>query len=62
MSSTQGQPPCEHTVRSGDTFSELAIAYYGDGSDAMSNKIAGANPGVSPTSLQVGQKLKIPPK
>ncbi|AFZ05558.1 Peptidoglycan-binding lysin domain protein [Oscillatoria nigro-viridis PCC 7112] len=60
MSSKQGQPPCQHNVESGDTFSNLALAYYGDGSDANANKIAGANPGVSPTSLQIGQKLQIP--
>lgn len=60
MSTKQGQPPCEHTVQAGDTFSNLALAYYGDGSDAMAKKIADANPGVSPTSLKIGQKLKIP--
>jgi len=60
MSKKQGTPPCQHTVESGDTFSNLALAYYGDGSDAMSNKIAGGNPGVSATNLQIGQKLQIP--
>ena len=60
MSNKQCTPECQHTVESGDTFSNLALAYYGDGSDAMSNKIADANPGVSPTSLQIGQKLQIP--
>ena len=49
-----------HTVVSGDTFSSLAAAYYGNGSDANASKIAGANPGVNPTSLQVGQTLQIP--
>ncbi len=28
MSSKQGPPPCQHTVESGDTFSNLALAYY----------------------------------
>jgi LysM repeat protein len=60
MSKKQGQPPCDHKVEDGDTFSNLALAYYGDGSDAMSKKIADANPGVSPTNLKIGQKLKIP--
>jgi nucleoid-associated protein YgaU len=60
MSRKQGQPPCPHTVESGDTFSNLALAYYGNGSDANANKIAGANPGVSSTSLQIGKTLQIP--
>ena len=60
MSKKQGQPPCDHKVEAGDTFSNLATAYYDDSSDAMSKKIADANPGVSPTGLEVGQKLKIP--
>ncbi|OUL29082.1 LysM domain-containing protein [Nostoc sp. 106C] len=60
MSNKQGQPPCDHKVEAGDTFSNLAAAYYGDSSDAKSKKIADANPGVSPTGLQIGQMLKIP--
>ena len=60
MSTKQGQPPCDHKVEAGDTFSNLAAAYYNDGSDEMSKKIADANPGVSPTGLEVGQTIKIP--
>ena len=60
MSTKQGTPKCNHKVESGDTFSNLAAAYYGDGSDAQAKKIADANPGVSATSLQVGQQLTIP--
>jgi len=60
MSKKQGNPPCEHTIESGDNFSALALAYYGDGSDIMGKKIADANPGVSATNLQIGQKLQIP--
>jgi N-acetylmuramoyl-L-alanine amidase len=60
MSNKQGNPPCDHTVQAGDTFSALAQAYYGDGSDASAKKIADANPGVNPSGLQVGQKLHIP--
>ena len=59
MSRKQCGPPCEHTVEAGDTFSALAEAYYGDGGDASAKKIAVANPGVSPTGLQIGQKFKI---
>jgi nucleoid-associated protein YgaU len=60
MSRKQGQPPCQHTVESGDTFSNLALAYYGDGSDVNSQRIANANTGVSATGLQIGQQLQIP--
>lgn len=52
-------PPCTHTVEDEDTFSNLAIIYYGDGSDAMSKKIADANPSVFPTKLKIGQQLNI---
>ena len=60
MSKKQGQPPCDHKIEDGDTFSDLAAAYYDDGSDTMSKKIADANPGVSPTKLKVGETIKIP--
>jgi nucleoid-associated protein YgaU len=60
MSSVQGTPTCVHNVTSGDTFSNLALAYYADGSNAMANKIALANPSVKPESLRVGDKLTIP--
>lgn len=60
MSDKQCHPPCTHKIRNGDTFSNLALVYYGDGSNAMSKKIADANPGVSPTKLKIGQQLNIP--
>ena len=60
MSTKQGNPPCEHTVESGDTFSGLALVYYDDGSDAKAKKIADANSDVSASGLQIGQKLQIP--
>ncbi|MEJ6486811.1 LysM domain-containing protein [Nostoc punctiforme UO1] len=60
MSTKQGTPPCTHRVGQGDTFSELAQAYYGDASNTQAQKIQDANPGVSPTSLQLGQTLNIP--
>ncbi|MCL1466856.1 LysM peptidoglycan-binding domain-containing protein [Argonema galeatum] len=60
MPRKQGNPPCEHTVESGDTFSILAGVYYGDPSDANANKIMAANPGVAATSLSIGQKINIP--
>jgi membrane-bound lytic murein transglycosylase D len=45
----------QHTVRSGDTLSQLAINY---GSDLSA--IRSANPSVRPERLQVGQLLYIP--
>lgn len=50
----------EYVVKSGDTLNRILIAQYGDASmlDAFMkyNNISNAN------SLQIGQKLKIPPK
>ena len=47
-----------HTVQKGDTLFRIAKDRYGDGSKW--EKIASANPGVTPASLKVGQKLKVP--
>ena len=49
-----------YTVKSGDTLSSIAKQYYGDASKWQ--KIMDANNDVlkSPSSLQLGQKLKIP--
>ena len=44
-----------HTIRSGDTLYALARSYY-----TTLSAILTANPGVSPTSLRVGQKIVIP--
>jgi membrane-bound lytic murein transglycosylase D len=44
-----------HTVGYGDTLSALA-AHYGISVD----QISGANPGIRPQFLQIGQKIKIP--
>lgn len=60
MSNKQGNPPTQHTIESGDDFSKLALAYYGDGSDVNSKKIADANPNVSANQLKIGEKLTIP--
>ncbi|MBE9162656.1 LysM domain-containing protein [Tychonema sp. LEGE 06208] len=49
-----------HTVAAGETFSSIAEFHYGNGSDANAQKIAAANPGVSPGKLQVGQTLQVP--
>jgi membrane-bound lytic murein transglycosylase D len=44
-----------HTIRYGDTLSALAV-HYGTSVE----QISGANPGLRPQFLQIGQKLRIP--
>jgi len=46
----------EHTIVKGDTFDGLGKKY-----NVSAKAIAAANPGVSPTALKLGQKIKIPP-
>ena len=47
-----------HIVKHGETLYSIAKASYGDGKKWQ--QIASANPGVSPSSLKVGQSLIIP--
>jgi 5'-nucleotidase len=47
-----------YTVQKGDTLYGIARQRYGDGKQWQ--KIASANPGVSPSSLKVGQTILIP--
>jgi 5'-nucleotidase len=47
-----------YTVQRGDTLWRIATSQYGDGKQWQ--KIAAANPGVTPQSLKVGQVLTIP--
>ena len=47
-----------HVVKRGETLYSIAKASYGDGKQWQ--KIASANPGVSPSTLKVGQTLVIP--
>ena len=47
-----------YTVKKGDTLYRIAKDRYGDGKQWQ--KIASANPGVSPSTLRVGQTLVIP--
>ena len=47
-----------YTVKKGDTLFKIAKEHYGDGKQWQ--KIASANPGVTPQSLRVGQTLNIP--
>ncbi len=47
-----------YVVKKGDTLYRIARERYGDGKQWQ--RIASANPGVSPQSLKVGQNLIIP--
>ncbi len=47
-----------HTIVSGDTFWDLAGAYYGDNNQWM--RIRDANPGIDPYALSIGQVIVIP--
>ncbi len=48
----------KYTVKKGDTLYAIARKNYGDGKQWQ--KIASANPGLSPSSLKVGQTISIP--
>jgi nucleoid-associated protein YgaU len=48
----------KHVVEAGDNPGKIAMRYYGD--SKLAAKILEANPGVTATSLKVGQELKIP--
>jgi 5'-nucleotidase len=48
----------KYTVKKGDTLYHIAKEKYGDGKQWQ--RIAAANPGVSPTTLKVGQTLVMP--
>ncbi len=47
-----------YTIQSGDTFSSIALHFYGD--ESKWTAIAKANPLVDPTRLKVGKVIKIP--
>ncbi|MBC7782662.1 MAG: LysM peptidoglycan-binding domain-containing protein [Burkholderiales bacterium] len=47
-----------YTVKKGDTLFSIAKTNYGTGRDWQ--KIASANPGVTPSKLKVGQQIVIP--
>jgi 5'-nucleotidase len=47
-----------YTVQKGDTLYKIAREHYGDGKQWQ--RIAAANPGLSPNTIKVGQKLIIP--
>lgn len=47
-----------YTVKRGDTLWKIAASHYGNGNQWQ--RIANANPGLSPTSLKIGQTIVIP--
>jgi len=47
-----------YTIRKGDTLWKIAATHYGDGKKW--HEIADANPGLSPSSLRVGQSISLP--
>jgi|SRR5688572_13348409 len=47
-----------YTVKKGDTLFSIAKASYGNGNQWQ--KIAGANPGLSPATLKAGQRIVVP--
>lgn len=49
-----------HTIVKGDTYWDIAVKAYGDGTKWR--RIAHANPGQEPHRLLVGSDLKIPAK
>lgn len=51
-------PGSNYTVKKGDTLFRIAKEHYGDGKQWR--RIAAANPGLTPTSLKVGQILVMP--
>jgi nucleoid-associated protein YgaU len=53
------EPTKEHIIQVGETFSSLAIKYYGNAKYA--NLITKANPDRDPKHLNLGMKIKIPP-
>jgi LysM repeat protein len=48
--------PIEYTIVQGDSFSKLSTRFH-----VGVNALMAANPGVEPTKLRPGQKIKIPP-
>jgi len=57
--STTPQPRI-HVVQRGDTVWSLSGRYYGRASHANVRRIVGANPGLDPDHIRIGQEIVIP--
>jgi nucleoid-associated protein YgaU len=59
---TQSQPRImtDYLVREGDTLYSIADGWFGD--SALWELITDANPDLDPRRLQIGQRLKLPPR
>ena len=57
-SATAGAAGHKYTVKKGDTLWRIAETQYGNGNKWQ--KIAMANPGLSPETLKAGQKITLP--
>ena len=58
ISQTGGLGGGSYIVKKGDTLYGIARSHYGDGKKWQ--QIASANPGLSPSSLKVGQTITLP--
>ncbi len=52
-------PERAHTVAEGDSLCKIAKQYYGD--ENAWRKLAAANSGITPESMKIGMKIKLPP-
>ena len=50
--------PGEYVIKAGDTFAKIGRAHGG----FTGSEVAAVNPGVDPSKLKVGQKIKLPQK
>ena len=55
---TRGGASGKYTVQKGDTLWKIATASYGNGNQWQ--RIASANPGLTPATLKAGQTIMIP--
>ena len=53
-----GVPPAAYTIVAGDTFSKIAMRFYGDATKWRS--IAKANPSFEAKKLKIGQVISLP--
>jgi LysM repeat protein len=53
---TAAEPEAFYTIESGDTLESIAAAY-----GTTVEELLRLNPGIDPTSLTVGQRIRVPP-